>query len=54
MKPDRDDLVVHPTDLDFPVSTDSGQARAFLAANLEGVKIVFSTYQSAHVVAAGM
>ena len=28
--------------------------RAFLAAKIDGVKLVFSTYQSAHVVAAGM
>lgn len=53
-KPDSDELVVRPTDLDFPVTTDSAQVRAFLAAKFDGVKLVFSTYQSAHVVAAGM
>src|SRR5438094_487112 len=54
VKPDSDELVVRPTDLDFPVSTDSAQVRAFLAARFDGVKLVFSTYQSGHVVAAGM
>jgi len=54
VKPDSDELVVRPTDLDFPVSTNSAQVRAFLGANYDGVKLVFSTYQSARVVAAGM
>jgi superfamily II DNA or RNA helicase len=54
VKPDSDELVVRPTDLDFPVSTDGAQVRAFLAAKFDGVKLVFSTYQSADVVAAGM
>jgi superfamily II DNA or RNA helicase len=54
VKPDSDELVVRPTDLDFPVTTDSAHVRAFLAAKFDGVKLVFSTYQSAHVVAAGM
>ncbi|PYL26590.1 MAG: hypothetical protein DMF37_01580, partial [Verrucomicrobia bacterium] len=54
VKPDSDELVVRPTDLDFPVTTDSAHVRAFLAARFDGVKLVFSTYQSGHVVAAGM
>src|SRR6266516_2482495 len=54
VKPDSDEIVVRPTDLDFPVTTDSAEVRAFLAAKFDGVKLVFSTYQSAHVVAAGM
>jgi superfamily II DNA or RNA helicase len=53
-RPGSDELLVRPTDLDFPVTTDSTQVRAFLAAAFDGVKLVFSTYQSAHVVAAGM
>jgi superfamily II DNA or RNA helicase len=53
VKPDSDELVVRPTDLDFPVTTDSAQVRAFLAAKFDGVKLVFSTYQSARVVAGG-
>lgn len=54
VKPESDEMVLRRGDLDFPVSTDSGQVRAFLGANFEGVKLVLSTYQSARVVAAGM
>src|SRR5206468_8776515 len=54
VKSESDELVVRSTDLDFPVTTDSVHVRAFLAAKFDGVKLVFSTYQSAHVVAAGM
>ena len=46
----EDALVVHQRDLDFPVTTDVGEVREFLAAPGDGVQIVFSTYQSAHVV----
>lgn len=49
-----DDLIVHQADLDFPVTTDSAVAREFLNKPFDGVKIVFSTYQSAQVVAAGL
>lgn len=49
-----DDLIVHQADLDFPVTTESAVARQFLNKPFDGVKIVFSTYQSAHVVAAGL
>jgi predicted helicase len=49
-----DEIILRSSDLDFPVTTDSAQVRAFLAAEFDGVKLVFSTYQSAHVVAAGM
>ena len=54
VKSDRDEIILRSSDLDFPVTTDSAQVRAFLAAGFDGVKLVFSTYQSAHVVAAGM
>src|SRR6266550_6195735 len=54
VKPESDEIVLRSSDLDFPVTTDSAHVRAFLAANFDGVKLVFSTYQSAHVVAAGM
>ena len=54
VKSDRDEIILRSSDLDFPVTTDSAQVRAFLAAEFDGVKLVFSTYQSAHVVAAGM
>ncbi|MFA7061805.1 MAG: Helicase associated domain protein [Pedobacter sp.] len=49
-----DDLIVHQADLDFPVTTESASVRKFLTSPFEGVKVVFSTYQSAHVVAEGM
>jgi predicted helicase len=45
----KDMVIVHQQDLDFPM-TDAGKVREFLAARKDGVRIVFSTYQSAHVV----
>jgi predicted helicase len=54
VKQESDGIVLRPEDLDFPVTTDSAQVRAFLRTKFSGVKLVFSTYQSAHVVAAGM
>jgi superfamily II DNA or RNA helicase len=54
VKSDGDEIILRSSDLDFPVTTDSAQVRAFLAAEFDGVKLIFSTYQSAHVVAAGM
>ncbi|MBI5451344.1 MAG: Helicase associated domain protein [Gammaproteobacteria bacterium] len=49
-----DDLIVHQADLDFPVTTESAVVSQFLSKPFDGVKIVFSTYQSAQVVAAGL
>jgi superfamily II DNA or RNA helicase len=49
-----DDVIVRQSDLDFPVTTDSAIVRNFLARESEGVKVVFSTYQSSRVVAEGM
>ena len=49
-----DELVVRPTELEFSVSTKPEQVREFLAHSFAGVKIIFSTYQSADVVARGM
>lgn len=49
-----DDLVVHQADLDFPVTTDSAIVRQYLEKPFDGTRIVFSTYQSAQVVAEGM
>jgi superfamily II DNA or RNA helicase len=51
---DVDDVIVRQSDLDFPVTTDSATVRDFLARESEGVKVVFSTYQSSRVVAEGM
>jgi len=49
-----DELVVRPEDNDFPVSTDAGEVTRFLSRDTDGVQVVFSTYQSAQVVAAGI
>ena len=49
-----DEIILRSSDLDFPVTTDSARVREFLAARYAGVRLVFSTYQSAHVVAAGL
>ena len=49
-----DDLIVPPADLDFLVTTESAVVNQFLSKPFGGIKIVFSTYQSAHVVAEGM
>ena len=54
MQAGSDEIVLRPSDLDFPVTTDRAQVRAFLDAPFAGVKLVFSTCQSAHVVAAGV
>jgi superfamily II DNA or RNA helicase len=53
--PDIDDAITDdPRDLDFKVTTDSDEVTRFLNARFSGIKIIFSTYQSAHVVAKGM
>lgn len=49
-----DNIVLRPSELDFPVKTDSENVAKFLAAPFDGVKLVFSTYKSAKVVAKGM
>ena len=51
---DTDSLVLHQADVDFPVTTDSKTVQTFLERATDWVKVVFSTYQSARVVAAGM
>lgn len=45
-----DSISTSQTDLDFPVSTDRESVRGFLDREFDGVKIIFSTYQSAHIV----
>ncbi len=49
-----DALAVQQTDLDFAVNTNSQTVRAFLDADFQGTRLVFCTYQSAHIVAAAM
>ena len=48
---DLDGLSVHQSDLDFPVNTNSEELAEYLAQPFDGVRVIFSTYQSAHVVA---
>jgi len=48
-----DELIVQQSDLDFPVTTESSAVKKFLERPFVGVRIVFSTYQSAEVVANG-
>jgi superfamily II DNA or RNA helicase len=45
-----DAIVMRPSDLDFPVTTDASEVRDFLKADDAQVRVVFSTYQSAQVV----
>lgn len=47
---EADSLRTNQSDLDFAVSTKPSQVAEFLNAPFDGVKIIFSTYQSAHVV----
>ena len=49
-----DSISAPQSDLDFQVSTDPASVRGFLDATFTGTKVVFSTYQSAGVVAAAM
>jgi superfamily II DNA or RNA helicase len=49
-----DALATPQSDLDFQVSTDAASVRRFLDAPFAGVKMIFSTYQSASVVGAAM
>jgi predicted helicase len=49
-----DAMVVRQADLDFPVSTDPEDVKAFLTDTSDETQVVFSTYQSAHVVGEAM
>jgi predicted helicase len=48
-----DEIILHKTDVPFRIDTDPQLVRDFLTTNLNGVRVVFSTYQSAPVVAEG-
>jgi superfamily II DNA or RNA helicase len=50
----EDDVVLRPTDLDFPTSTDPKEIKKFLQSSSSNVRIVFSTYQSSAMVAKAM
>jgi predicted helicase len=51
---EEDALLVRPSDLDFAVTTQHAEVRRFLERSTESVRLVFSTYQSSHVVAAAV
>jgi superfamily II DNA or RNA helicase len=51
MSGNDDGLRVHQSDLDFAVTTEADVVRDFMDSDFDGVKVVFSTYQSARVVA---
>lgn len=50
----RDEVVLHASSVDFPVTTDAEQVTDFLHTKFDGMKVVFSTYHSAGVVADGL
>jgi len=54
VKRGTDEIQTSQSDLDFEVSTQPSQVREFLTARFDGVKIVFSTYDSAHAVASAL
>ena len=54
VKEGLDAFKTEQSDLDFQVSTDAASVRHFLDAPFAGVKLIFSTYQSASVVGAAM
>lgn len=54
VKEGLDTIDTKQSDLDFQVSTNAASVREFLDASFSGVKIIFSTYQSAQVVGAAL
>ena len=50
----NDEYTLKQSDLEFSVTTDAKQVERFLVANQSGVNVIFSTYQSAEVVAKGL
>jgi predicted helicase len=51
--PRNDEPSIDPTDVGFRVDTDPDVVRTFLSRSTDDVKVVFSTYHSSPVVAAG-
>jgi len=51
---DADEYSLNQTDLEFTVTTDAKEVKKFLGLNKDGVNVIFSTYQSAEVVAEGL
>jgi superfamily II DNA or RNA helicase/ribosomal protein L7Ae-like RNA K-turn-binding protein len=50
----NDTVRLDPTDLEFRVDTSPDEVRRFVERDIPGIKVVFSTYQSSHVVAQGV
>ncbi len=50
----QDGYTYKQEDLEFPVTTEPKRVKDFLAGNKDGVNVIFSTYQSAEVVAEGL
>ena len=50
----QDGYTFKKEDLEFSVTTDPKAVKGFLADNKDGVNVIFSTYQSAEVVAEGL
>lgn len=51
---EEDSLVLRPTELPFSVTTEVAKVRKFLRHPFQGVKVVFTTYQSAPIVGKAM
>ena len=49
----NDEYALKQSDLEFSVTTDASRVKSFLSENQSGVNVIFSTYQSAEVVAEG-
>lgn len=50
----QDGYTYKQEDLEFSVTTDAKEIKKFLGKNVDGVNVIFSTYQSAEVVAEGL
>ena len=50
----QDGYTFKQEDLEFSVTTEPKRVKSFLAGNKDGVNVIFSTYQSAEVVAEGL
>src|SRR5262249_18151153 len=50
----NDPVRLNATDLEFRVDTSPDEVRRFIERDTPGVKVVFSTYQSSHVVSQGV
>jgi superfamily II DNA or RNA helicase len=50
----EDEYALKQSDIEFPVTTDPKLVKGFLDSNKTGVNVIFSTYQSAEVVAEGL